>query len=55
MFILCTRGSGAKLNFGKCEGLLLGCWNARTDSLVNITWSSVKVKVLGVFLGPGQS
>ena len=32
----------------------MGCWNGRTDSPVNITWSSVKVKVLGVFLGPGN-
>ena len=54
VYSLYERGSGAKLNYGKCEGLWLGCWNGRTDSPVNITWSSVKVKVLGVFLGPGN-
>ena len=32
----------------------MGCWNGRTDSPVHITWSSVKVKVLGVFLGLGN-
>ena len=45
VYSLYERGSGAKLNYGKCEGLWLGCWNGRTDSPVNITWSSVKVKV----------
>ena len=36
----------------KCELLLwLGSWNGHTNSPVNISWSSVKVKVLGVFLG----
>ena len=54
VYSLYERGSGAKLNYGTCEGLWLGCWNGRTDSPVNITWSSVKVKVLGVFLGPGN-
>lgn len=39
----------------KCELLLwLGSWNGHTNSPVNISWSSVKVKVLGVFLGPGN-
>ena len=54
VYSLYERGSGAKLSYGKCEGLWLGCWNGRTDSPVNITWSSAKVKVLGVFLGPGN-
>ena len=54
VYSLYDRGSGAKLNYGKCEGLWLGCWNGCTDSPVNITWSSVKVKVLGVFLGLGN-
>ena len=54
VYSLYERGSGAKLNYGKCEGLWLGCWNNRTDSPVNITWSSVKVKVLAVFLGLGN-
>ena len=54
VYSLYERRSGAKLNYNKCEGLWLGCWNGRTDSPVHITWSSVKVKVLGVFLGLGN-
>ena len=54
VYSLYERGSGAKLNPSKCEGLWLGPWNGRTDSPVNIIWSSVKIKVLGVFLGPGN-
>ena len=48
------HGSGAKLNLSKCKGLWLGAWNGRSDSPVPITWSFVKIKVLGVFLGPGN-
>ena len=48
------KGSGAKLNMAKCEGLWLGSWSGRADSPVDISWSSVKVKVLGVFFGPGN-
>ena len=54
VYSLYERGSGAKLNMDKCKGLWLGSWNGRTDSPVNISWSSIKVKVLGVFLGPGN-
>ena len=57
LFLMCflyERGSGAKLNLDKCEGLWLGSWNGRTDAPVDISWLSVKVKVLGVFLGPGN-
>ena len=54
VYSLYERGSGAKLNPSKCEGLWLGPWNGRTDSPINIIWSSVKIKVLGVFLGPGN-
>ena len=54
VFSLYERGSGAKLNLDKCEGLWLGSWNGRTDAPVDISWSSVKVKVLGVFLGLGN-
>ena len=49
---LYERGSGVKLNLSKCKGLWLGSWNGRTDAPVVIEWSSVKVKVIGVFLGP---
>ena len=45
------RGTGAKLNLDKCEGLWLGSWKSRVDKPVPILWSSVKIKVLGVFLG----
>ena len=54
VYSLYERGSGAKLNYNnnKCEGSWLGSWNGHTDSPANITWLPVKVKVLGVFLGP---
>ena len=48
------RGTGSKLNLSKCEGLWLGAWRHRTDAPVAITWTSVKIKVLGIVLGPGQ-
>ena len=44
--------SGANLNLSKCKGLWLGSWNGITDCPVAIEWQSVKLKVLGVFLGP---
>ena len=54
VYSLYERGSGAKLNLSKCKGLWLGAWNGRTDSPVAIDWSSCSIKVLGVFLGPGN-
>lgn len=48
------KGTGSKLNLSKCEGLWLGAWRDRSDSPVSIAWSSVKIKVLGVFLGNGS-
>ena len=48
------RGSGAKLNLAKCKGLWLGPWNGHTDSPVDIEWHSDKIKILGVFVGPGD-
>ena len=55
VYELFERGSGAKLNFSKCEGLLLCPWRflSRFPS-VNISWSSTKIKILGVFIGPGD-
>ena len=47
------KGTGSKLNLSKCEGLWLGAWHNRSDSPVSITWSSDKIKVLGVYLGNG--
>lgn len=48
------QGTGSKLNLGKCEGLWLGSWRDRPDSPVGILWSSVKIKVLGVYVGNGN-
>ena len=31
------KGTGAKLNLGKCEGLWLGAWRGRVDSPVAIS------------------
>ena len=47
-------GTGAKLNLGKCEGLWLGTWRNRLDSPVAISWNSIKIKTLGVFIGHGD-
>lgn len=47
------KGTGSKLNLSKCEGLWLGAWRDRTDAPVAIQWTSVKIKVLGVFIGNG--
>ena len=44
-------GTGAKLNLGKCEGLWLGAWRNRLDSPVAISWTFLKIKTLGVFIG----
>ena len=46
------RGSGSRLNLSKSKGLWLGPWANRSDLPVGLDWSSVKIKVLGVFLGP---
>ena len=48
------RGTGAKLNMEKCEGLWLGGWIHRLDCPVPIQWTSEKIKVLDVFLGNGN-
>ena len=48
------RGSGSKLNLSKSKGLWLGPWANRSDPPATLDWSSVKIKVLGVFLGPGN-
>ena len=52
VYDLYQQGSGAKLNLSKCKGLRLGAWNGRVDCPVAIEWGSVKLKILGVFLGP---
>ena len=48
------RGSGSKLNLSKSKGLWLGTWANLSDPPVALEWLSVKIKVLGVFLGPGN-
>ena len=45
-------GSGSKLNLSM--GLWLGPWANCSDPPVTLDWLSVKIKVLGVFLGPGN-
>ena len=37
------RGTGSKLNLGKCEGLWLGSWRNHCDSPVPILWNSTKI------------
>ena len=46
------RGSGSRLNLGKCKGLWLGGWSGLDDPPLDVQWSSAWVKVLGVFIGP---
>ena len=48
------KGTGSKLNLDKCESLWLSSWRDRADSPVRIQWTSVKIKVLGVFIGNGD-
>ena len=53
-YALFEKASGAKLNQAKSKGLWLGGWSGRSDPPVVLDWSSSKLKVLGVFLGPGN-
>ena len=54
VYRLYEKGSGAKLNLSKCEGLWLGAWSGRLDCPVSLSLSSTMIKVLGIFLGPGD-
>lgn len=47
-------GSGARLNCSKCKGLWAGAWRNRVSGPVDIRWSSVRIRCLGTFLGPGD-
>ena len=52
------KASGAKVNYGKTQGLWVGKWKGRTDTPMQITWTSKNVKTLGVFFGnddPGRA
>ena len=51
---LYEKASGSKLNCSKSKGLWLDGWRGRTDPPVDLDWSSVKLKVLGVFIGIGD-
>ena len=44
-----------RVNLGKCKGLWLGPWRDRQDPPVDLQWSSDKIKVLGLYIGPGVS
>ncbi|PFX14836.1 Transposon TX1 uncharacterized 149 kDa protein [Stylophora pistillata] len=46
--------SGSRINLSKSKGLWLDGWRGRTDPTVPFDWSPVKLKVLGVFIGPGN-
>ena len=46
--------SGSKLNVSKSKGLWLGAWNNRRDPPVQLEWTSKQIKVLGVYVGPGD-
>ena len=45
------KASGAKVNYDKTKGLWAGKWKGRTDTPMQITWTSDNVKTLGVFFG----
>lgn len=55
VFTRCALNTGAKLNLDKCEGLWLGPRCTRLDALVAIRWTSNMVKVVGIFLGHGNT
>ena len=52
-YALFEAGTGSKLNLDKCKGLWLGSWRGRSDAPVPIDWTSLKLKVLGIFIGNG--
>ena len=49
------RASGACLNQGKCQGLLLGPWHNCTSFPVDLTWKSSYIEVLGTRISPDGS
>lgn len=49
---LYEKGSGAKPNLFKCEGF--GSSLGLAGLIAAISWSSTMIKVLGIFLGPGD-
>ena len=53
-FTTSENASGSKLNLAKSKGLWLRGWGDRSDPPVLLDWSSSKLKVLGIFIGPGN-
>lgn len=45
------EATNARVNKGKTEGLLVGSWRDTTDHLLDIKWTTDKVKFLGVYVG----
>ena len=45
------EASGAKVNYGKTEGLWAGAWKERRVSPINIKWTNKNVFSLGIFFG----
>ncbi|KAK7878010.1 hypothetical protein WMY93_031356, partial [Mugilogobius chulae] len=50
---LYERASSARVNWQKCEGLLLGRWEQKTMPMLpaGLSWSTEGLKCLGVYLG----
>ena len=46
------RGSGSKLNYGKCEGIYIGAQEGRNYGSVPIVWKTDFITVLGTRIGP---
>ena len=55
LFAKYERASGAHLNQGKCQGLLLGPWRKRTSLPVDLKWKSSYIEVLGARISPDGS
>jgi len=53
-YALFEKASGARLNQSKSKGIWLGGWSERSDPPVDLDWTSTKIKLLGVFIGPGN-
>ena len=55
LFTKYERASGARLNQGKCCGLLLGPWRTRTSFPVDLKWTSSYIEDLGARISPDGS
>ena len=54
VYAVYEKGLGAKLNQNKSKGLWLCSCAGRLDPPVPLDWSSVKIKTLGISVGPGD-